>query len=235
MALAGLFEKEDGNMAEGDSMEGSECKCGVEAHEAGTGCCAAPVEMDHRMRILDAALSLFAEKGYAATSVRELVGAAGVTAPVLYYYFRNKEGLYLAIMNAALTRFKETVAGTVSEDASSRERILRLANGMSELCRSEIRITKILYAVFYGPQQGAPAFNFSEFHETMLNAVRKLVDDGVRSGEFGPGDEECSVWALLGAIHLAVESEFCLPEDGLKPRSFDGVFDVILRGMAARG
>ncbi|MCE1227092.1 MAG: TetR/AcrR family transcriptional regulator, partial [Geobacteraceae bacterium] len=47
-----------------------------------------------RQRLLDAALQLFSTKGYAATSVRELVEAAGVTKPVLYYYFKNKEGLY---------------------------------------------------------------------------------------------------------------------------------------------
>jgi AcrR family transcriptional regulator len=51
-----------------------------------------------RHRLLVAATRLFARTGYAATSVREIVEAAGVTKPVLYYYFQSKEGLYLAIL-----------------------------------------------------------------------------------------------------------------------------------------
>jgi len=58
---------------------------------------------DVRERLLIAAVRLFAEKGYSATSVREIVEAAGVTKPVLYYYFRNKEGVFDAMMQEAIT------------------------------------------------------------------------------------------------------------------------------------
>lgn len=48
---------------------------------------------DNRERILLAAERLFAAQGFSATSVREIVGQADVTAPVLYYYFGSKEEL----------------------------------------------------------------------------------------------------------------------------------------------
>jgi AcrR family transcriptional regulator len=48
-------------------------------------------------RLLSAGREVFGRKGYGGTSVREIVAAAGVTKPVLYYYFRNKEGLYLEL------------------------------------------------------------------------------------------------------------------------------------------
>ena len=50
---------------------------------------------DARQRILDAATHLFAHRGFGSTSVREVVEAAGVTKPTLYYWFDNKEALYL--------------------------------------------------------------------------------------------------------------------------------------------
>ncbi|MBW2208934.1 MAG: helix-turn-helix transcriptional regulator, partial [Deltaproteobacteria bacterium] len=53
-----------------------------------------PEEQDARAVLLEAATALFAQKGYAGTSVREIVERAGVTKPVLYYYFENKEGLF---------------------------------------------------------------------------------------------------------------------------------------------
>ena len=46
--------------------------------------------VEARERLLSGATELFASKGYAATTVREIVERAGVTKPVLYYYFRSK-------------------------------------------------------------------------------------------------------------------------------------------------
>lgn len=52
-----------------------------------------------RERLLQSALDLFDKKGFASTSVREIVEAADVTKPTLYYYFKNKEGIYLELMS----------------------------------------------------------------------------------------------------------------------------------------
>ncbi len=60
-----------------------------------------------RQRLLEGAAELFTQKGYAATTVREIVAAAGVTKPVLYYYFRNKEGIYLELMRGAFARMDD--------------------------------------------------------------------------------------------------------------------------------
>ena len=59
------------------------------------------LESNSRERLLETATELFAEKGYAATSVREIVERAGVSKPVLYYYFKSKEGLFYAILDWA--------------------------------------------------------------------------------------------------------------------------------------
>ena len=60
-----------------------------------------PAEPNARARLLETAIDMFAEKGYAGTSVREIVHRAGVSKPVLYYYFQSKEGLFLAILDMA--------------------------------------------------------------------------------------------------------------------------------------
>ena len=55
-------------------------------------------------QIARAAARLFAERGYDATSVREIVEAAGVTKPTLYYHFGSKEGLAQALLTVPMTR-----------------------------------------------------------------------------------------------------------------------------------
>ena len=62
-----------------------------------------------RERLLTEALRLFTSKGFSATSVREIVESAGVTKPVLYYYFGSKEGLYLEIMGGISQTFEQKV------------------------------------------------------------------------------------------------------------------------------
>ena len=53
-----------------------------------------------RRRIIDAAIELFGEHGFAGTSTRDIAAKAGVNAPALQYYFENKEGVYRACVEA---------------------------------------------------------------------------------------------------------------------------------------
>ena len=193
-------------------------------------CCAEKHE-DMRWRLYDAALSLFSEKGYAATSVREIVKRAGVTAPVLYYYFGNKEGLYLELMGEALKAFRAVMTGARESEKSARERILAVSGGLVELCRSEVRIAKIINAFLYGPQQGAPVFDFDQFHDEIFGTVRSIVEEGAASGEFGGEHIEASVWALLGVIGICVDSVLLMPGREISRERMEEVFGVIFRGM----
>jgi TetR/AcrR family transcriptional regulator len=60
---------------------------------------------DNAEKILQVGIHLMAKKGYQATSTREIVAAAGVTKPMLYYYFGSKEGL----CKAGIRRFSEQI------------------------------------------------------------------------------------------------------------------------------
>ena len=60
-----------------------------------------------RNLLLASALKLFNQKGYTGTTVREIVADAGVTKPVLYYYFGNKEGIYLELFEDPFRQFEE--------------------------------------------------------------------------------------------------------------------------------
>ena len=53
------------------------------------------IEQGARARLLEAGVKLFSEKGYANTSVREIVELASVSKPILYYYFKSKEEILL--------------------------------------------------------------------------------------------------------------------------------------------
>lgn len=60
---------------------------------------------ENRQRLLAVALELFAQRGYDATGVQDVVEAAGVTKPTLYHYFGSKIGLLEALIQAQSTTF----------------------------------------------------------------------------------------------------------------------------------
>jgi AcrR family transcriptional regulator len=64
---------------------------------------------------------LFAERGYAAVTMEEIAAAVGVTKPLLYNYFGNKEQLYIACMERSGDALTATVAEAVSATASPGE------------------------------------------------------------------------------------------------------------------
>lgn len=66
---------------------------------------------DRRADILEAALPIFAEKGFAATTNAEIAQAAGVTASALYYYFPSKEDLF----RAAVTERRASITPVLAE------------------------------------------------------------------------------------------------------------------------
>ena len=67
---------------------------------------------------LEAAHSLFAERGYAAVTMDEIAAAIGVTKPLLYNYFGNKERLYIACLEKAGDALIATIGDSVEQTAN---------------------------------------------------------------------------------------------------------------------
>lgn len=79
-------------------------------------------------QMLDAARGLFAARGYAAVTMDDVAAAVGVTKPLLYTYFGNKERLYVACMRPAGEALTQTVVEAV-EGATSYEEALERGVG----------------------------------------------------------------------------------------------------------
>lgn len=187
-----------------------------------------------RMRLLNAAIGIFNQKGYAATSVREIVEAAGVTKPALYYYFQSKEGIYLAILEEAHREFSGCLETCRQATGSVRERLSGLLCTVHALMRENMGVVRLIYAVFYGPPQGAPAFDFERFHTALWNAIRALVSECIARGEIREGDTDVFTLALHGAANVCMEVELAHPEMQLGTETLRKVIDAVFEGLAPR-
>ena len=133
------------------------------------------------------AAKLFAERGYDATSIREIVEAAGVAKPTLYYYFRSKEGLAQALLTVPLSGLAATLrhlVTTVEEPIRCLEEVME---AQYAFCREDPDRARFIYALLFGPMGSEVAGELEPFKtdlfESTAAAVRRLAEAGIVSRE----------------------------------------------------
>lgn len=189
-----------------------------------------------RDRILTAALQVFDRKGYDAASVREIVELAGVTKPALYYHFGSKDGLLLAILQGGAREFQETMARSLERPGTTRTRVVGLCEDVYALFGKHVSGARVTHAVFLGPTDVAPNFDFSVFERTLTDALEQIVREGQARGEVtaaNPADVALAVLGVVGAVagrqlHPRTSNQQLLGLEGLR-RLLDLVFDGVLK------
>ena len=184
-----------------------------------------------REDLLASATNLFTRKGYASTTVREIVAAAGVTKPVLYYYFRNKEGIYLELIHPAFEKLDALLDAARGGRGSATERILRLSDRVFSLFMENVEVARLMYSIYYGPPQGAPFFDFDSYHLKVQDAIRRLVKEGMRHKEFRRGNEDDMMWTIVGTINVAMELQLCHPELAIDRKRLARILHLIFNGI----
>ena len=101
--------------------------------------------------IARAAARLFAERGFDATSVREIVEAAGVAKPTLYYYFGSKEGLAQALITAPLSTLGSTLEQIVLRVEDPVNCLEQVIEAHYNFCREDPDRARFIYALLFGP------------------------------------------------------------------------------------
>jgi len=183
-------------------------------------------------RLLAAALELFTARGYAATTVRELVAAAGVSKPALYYYFSNKEGIYLELMRNTYDTFRELTALLTAFRGSTRERIIHFCTGMFDGFLVHMDVARIIYSIYFGPPQGAPPFPHERFFDEMLEIIRRMVRDGIDAGELRRVNESDATWAIISGLNSVMEEQLCRTAPRIDRDGLVRMLNLIFNGIS---
>jgi AcrR family transcriptional regulator len=169
-------------------------------------------EPNARQRLLETATELFAEKGYAGTSVREIVERAGVSKPVLYYYFKSKEGLFYAILEWAADVQQGILDEIFATSGTALDRFIFFYRRISEGVEQYHTLYKMIHGLLYGPPQGAPEYDFPQYQRHMFDAVKRIYTDGLAAAEVGKADEDEVAFLVLSLIDFSLNMNQVLPE-----------------------
>lgn len=157
----------------------------------------APVPRDTRDRLLKAALDVFSEQGYVATSVDEIAARAGVTKGAVYYWFHDKEDLAADLQRSLWDEIATEAQAGVQPGASTTDNLKRSFRAYLRSLREHAHARFFLrdcWAVSSLEVAGRAR------HETEVVLVQRQVEQGIARGEIVPVDPETLTRVLLGAF-----------------------------------
>src|SRR5690348_16362488 len=102
-----------------------------------------------RRQILRAALKHFANGGYAATSVQQIVGTAKVSKPALYYHFRDKAALFEALVNEAHDGRFQVVQGAAAKSKNIAGQLREILVALFDYFSRNRELTRIAFSTAY--------------------------------------------------------------------------------------
>ncbi|WP_290661917.1 TetR/AcrR family transcriptional regulator [Aquabacterium sp.] len=189
--------------------------------------------------LLEAALTLFVEKGFAATRTEEVARMAGVSKGTLYLYYPSKDELFKAVVRTHLSEVIAEGSGIVEQFEGPTSELLHLlahtwwsrvgaskASGIMLVIITEANNFPDLIQ-FYMDEVVAPA------HAMLTKAVQRGMD----RGEFRDMDVSAVVHALIAPVHFLVLYQHCSAACSVNPVPLDPPqfmatqIELLLRGL----
>jgi len=103
------------------------------------------VEHEKRRReILESALDVFVEEGYADTTFQKIADRCGITRTILYLYFKNKREIFMFSIKRFTEKLEEEIRATASGSAASHETLERLSTLVLRRCTGQARLLSVI-------------------------------------------------------------------------------------------
>lgn len=154
-----------------------------------------------RQSILDAATSIFAEKGFSAANVNEIVALAGTTKPMIYYHFGSKEGLFAAVLEDVYAGMRK-IEGSLHLDSLSAEEAMRRLVEITFDYHAEhpdwIRLISV--ANIHEAQSILDSPTIASRNAAVLDITSDLLARGVREGVFRDGVDPLHLHLMIASF-----------------------------------
>jgi TetR/AcrR family transcriptional regulator len=188
-------------------------------------------------RLLAAAETVFAERGFRAASTAEIARRAGVNKTLIHYYFRSKEGLYRALME----RISRQLAPFL-EDFSIGDPVEALSAAARRYVRLLADNPHYVRLCAYSTLEGLHDVRDEEMHQRLVQAAITALQRGVAQGIFRLEDPRHVLASVEGMCRFFFEHEHVLREhwggaydrERVVQERCEHVVRMLLHGLAPR-
>jgi AcrR family transcriptional regulator len=186
-----------------------------------------------RNQIIDAALKLFAEKGYGNTTIKDISEAAGTSMGLMYHYFASKEELLIAVFerHSFLDPLRNIL--NITDTKPVRDVLYIIASGFYNLLTSK----KELVSIVLNEMRINPSFNktWSIIPTEGIKLVSEYLGANIASGTLKPHNTEVAARTMLYTAIMHFVAQDFFPESNLTTEQYlRQTVDIFLDGIAAR-
>lgn len=164
--------------------------------------------MGAREDILTQATKLFAHQGFSQTSVREIVEAAGVTKPTLYYYFGSKAGLFEALVTERLAEETQSFDAILGSEVPHLERLGILSRRRLVKMSEDPDFARLMGRYAMDPT-GAPQLDLNGYMIAQAKSLTLFFQDGMAQGAFRQQDPLELALAFQGLLNFRFMAALC--------------------------
>lgn len=188
-----------------------------------------------RVQIKDAALQVFAEQGYHATSITDLVKAAGVARGTFYLYFESKDALFLELLDDLVAELRSGIKGVDPSpgNPSVRDQLPQVVARVLHTVAANRALTRILFREAIG-LDAAVDERLAAFHENIHGYVLRALALGRAMGVVGDAvDADVAATCIVGSIRFVVQQHIVASDE--EPdidRLAQGIVALFLDGLA---
>ena len=185
-----------------------------------------------RETIRSAALSLFAEKGFAATSTREICERAGVTKPVLYYHFGNKERLYKELILDSFNVYVKELEKASAKQGDALERFQAIVSMEFAFCRLHPELMRLAFRMVFAPESESPLIDYVAMAEVIEKLLARIAEEGIRDGIL-TGDPVEIAYGIEGIVRFYLMAYLVTGKPQLDQELASRIVQQLTRGCLA--
>ena len=190
-------------------------------------------EQDARDQILMTATAVFAEKGFAKTSMNDIVRASGLSKGGVYWHFKSKSELMAAIFDMFFAGQEAIMTATLNGSGSATERLLQLAKLAGddlEAAFSQFPAPMEFYAL--AAREVTLLKRLRSFYLTYVDNFTQLVQQGIDSGEWKPVSARETAITLISLMEGVILLWTIYPEEVEMGRQMETAVQLMLDGLA---
>ncbi len=188
---------------------------------------------DKRDRIIEAAVEVFADKGFRAARISDIARKAGVADGTIYLYFKNKEDLLLVIFEEKMALLLDMLQATLAESQDPIDRIRAYARHHFRAIEEHPALAQVLQVELRQSHRFLREYR-PEMLWRYLDVFGELVRAGQAAGRVRPDvDPFLAQWAFFGALdEISIQWVLSRKRDRFNlENAASQVVELFLRGM----